>query len=748
MKGSLAYCSEKRLCVPGRFAASPVAAAMLVFLGSPSCVMAQDTAKVDESTQPSGVITLPQVTIIGKEAYDPLTTEGTGLYTIDQTTAATRLPLTLRETPQSVSVVTRQRMDDQKLDTVQGVLENTTGISAYQSDSQRTSFYSRGFLIDNIQYDGIPAVIGDVINGSGVSDLETAFYDRVEIVRGSSGLLTGTGNPSAAINLVRKRPAPEFSASTSLSAGSWDNFREMADISGPLTPDGRVRARVVGVNNDGHSYIDGYQTQKQAFYGIIEADITEDTTFDIGYDYQNSSPKRPTWGGTPLWFSNGSEAEWSRSKSVAADWNRWDNTRQSVFAELEHRFDNDWKVHSVVKQYRTEYDTQLMGSAGTPDQNTGLGTFPNGAYPVALAGKGKSSQSTLDVTASGPFDFMGRQHELVVGGMSSRYTSNKDDVSPFFSGFIPINIYDWDGHFPKPNFDSMTSISTNTKVKQRGFFTTARLSLADPLKLTLGGRFNRYEVDETAGGTPFSYKKSNEFTPYVGLIYDIDSTYSAYISYTGIYNPQTSFRDSSGNVLTPTEGRTKEIGIKAEYLEGRLNASVALFDTELDNAAQLDGNRLTPSGALAYKGVDGTKSRGIEFDMQGEVATNWNIYAGIAAFTAKDGQDARLNPQVPRTTAQIFTTYKLSGILEKVTLGGGVKWQSRFLGSSTSTREAEQDPYSLTSLMARYELTKNIDLSININNVFDRKYATQKGDFDTVSYGTPRNMLATLNYKL
>ncbi|MEN1831696.1 TonB-dependent siderophore receptor [Pseudomonas lijiangensis] len=734
--------------MPKRLIKKPAAAALLVFLGSSSGVMAKESVDADESTSSQEVMFLPSLTISGTGTSDATTTEGTELYTTGRTTAATRLPLTLRETPQSVSVVTRQRMDDQKLDSVQGVLENTTGISIYQSDSQRTSFYSRGFLIDNIQYDGVPAVIGDVVNGSGISDLETAFYDRVEIVRGANGLLTGTGNPSAAVNLVRKRPTSEFSASTSISAGSWDSFREMGDISGPLTTDGRVRARVVGVNNDGHSYLDGYQSQKQAFYGIIEADLTDDTTLDIGYDYQNSSPKRPTWGGTPLWFSNGSEAEWSRSKSVAADWNRWDSTRKSAFAELEHRFDNGWKVNAVMNQYRTQYDTQLMGSSGTPDQESGLGTFPNGAYPVALAGEGKSRQTTFDVMAKGPFDLMGRQHDLVVGGMSSRYTSNKDDVSPFFAGFTPSNIYDWNSHFPKPDFDAMTSIPTNTEVKQSGFYSTARFSLADPLKLIVGGRFNRYEIDETAGGTPFSYKKSNQFTPYAGLIYDINSTYSVYVSYTGIYNPQTSFRDSNGNVLTPTEGKTKEIGIKAEYLDGRLGASVALFDTELDNAAQRDGSLLTPSGAQAYKGVDGTKSRGIEFDIQGEVVANWNIYAGVAAFTAKDANDARLNAQVPRTTAQMFTTYRLPGMLEKLTLGGGVRWQSRFLSSSTSTRVAEQDPYALTSLMARYELTNSMDVSINVNNVFDKKYATQKGDFDTVSYGAPRNTLMTLNYKL
>ncbi|MFJ3313971.1 TonB-dependent siderophore receptor [Herbaspirillum huttiense] len=172
---------------------------------------------------------MPAVTVTGHA--EPATTEGTGAYTTGETAAATHLPLSLQETPQAVTVMTRQRMDDQQLNSVQGVLDNTTGITSYQSDSERTSFYSRGFLINNVQYDGIPTVVGNTVNGSGISAIDTAFYDRVEVVRGASGLLTGTGNPSAAINLVRKRPTRDFSASASLSAGSWDTHRAMADLS-------------------------------------------------------------------------------------------------------------------------------------------------------------------------------------------------------------------------------------------------------------------------------------------------------------------------------------------------------------------------------------------------------------------------------------------------------------------------------------------------------------------------------------
>lgn len=700
-----------------------------------------------ESAQPQET-TLPAVSVTGR--VDAATTEGTDSYTTGETAAATRLPLSLRETPQSVTVITHQRMDDQQLNSVQGVLENTTGIAAYQSDSERTSFYSRGLLINNVQYDGIPTVIGNIVNGSGIGSLDTAFYDRVEIVRGASGLLTGTGNPSAAINLVRKRPTRDFSASASLGAGSWDTYRGMTDVSTPLTQDGRIRARVMGTYQDGHSYIDGYKPQRKSFYGIVEADLTPDTTVSLGYDYQDITPKGATWGGLPLWFSDGTQAEYSRGRTYAQDWSHWDNTLKTAFAEIEHRFGNGWNVRATANQYRTEQDAQLLGLIGRPDRATGLGTFPNGALPVALASEGRSRQNTFDVMASGPFELLGRQHDLVAGATHSRRTAAQDDVPPFFAGVMPVNVYTLSPDFARPNFDAMARIPTRTRIKQSGIYSAARFSLADPLKLIVGGRFSSYEIDDTAGGASLHYKKSSQFTPYAGLVYSIDKTYSAYASYTGIFNPQTDYRDSLGNVLTPSRGKTREVGLKGEYLDGRLNASVALFDTELDNAAQIVAGVRTPSGAQAYSGADGTTSRGIELDLQGELARGWNISAGIAHFTAEDGAGVRLNSQIPRTTAQLFTTYRLPGEWSQWTLGAGARWQSRFYqapNTGTSSLGGEQRSYALASLMARYAVTKKTNVTVNVNNVFDRKYALQKGDFDTVSYGAPRNVMVTLDYR-
>ncbi|MDP9995137.1 outer membrane receptor for ferric coprogen and ferric-rhodotorulic acid [Variovorax boronicumulans] len=707
---------------------------------------AQLQNEVGAKTSQEGT-TLPAITVTGR--VDSAATEGTGSYTTGETAAATRLPLSFQETPQSMTVITRQRMNDQQLNSVQGVLENTTGVSSYQSDSERTSFYSRGFLINNVQYDGIPTVVGNIVSGSGIGSLDTAFYDRVEVVRGASGLLTGTGNPSAAINLVRKRPTREFSASASLGAGSWDTYRGMGDISTPLTEDGRVRARMVGTYQDGHSYVDGYKPQKKSFYGIIEADLTPHTTVSLGFDYQDITPKGSTWGGLPLWFSDGTQAAYSRSKNYAQDWSHSDNTLKTAFAEIEHRFDNGWNLRAVANQYRTEYDAELLGVVGRPDRATGLGSYPYGAFPVALASEGRSRQNTLDVMASGPFELLGRQHDLVVGATSSRRTAGQEDIAPFFAGFAPVNVYDLSTAFPRPNFDAMASIPTRTLIKQSGVYSAARFSLADPLKLIVGGRFSNYEIDDDVGGASLHYKKS-EFAPYAGLIYDIDKTYSAYVSYTGIFNPQTDYRDSRGNVLTPSKGTTKEIGLKGAYMEGRLNASLALFDTELDNAAQMLAGTYTPGGAQAYKGADGTKSRGMELDLQGELGRGWNIYAGIAHFTAQGGDGVRLNSQIPRTTAQLFTTYQLPGEWNRLTLGGGVKWQSHFYqapNTGTSSLGGEQHSYALVSLVARYAFTKKTNVAVNLNNVFDKKYALQKGDFDTVSYGAPCNVMVTLNYK-
>lgn len=682
-------------------------------------------------------MTLPALTVTGRS--DESTTEGTSSYTTGQTAAATRLPLSLRETPQSVTVITRQRMDDQQLNSVKDVLENSTGISLRTNDTERVSFYSRGFQIDSFQFDGIPTSYFE-----GTSFLDTAFYDRIEIVRGANGLLTGAGNPSASVNLVRKRPTRDFSASASASVGSWDNYRGVADMSTPLTEDGRIRARLVGVHQDRNSFIDRYQQKKDAFYGVIEADLTPDTTLSIGYDDQDIRADGTTWGGMPIWFSDGSKANWSRSKSLSADWSGWDNSLKTTFSSIEHHFDNDWTASAVFTHQETDSNAKLFSGSGFPDRVTGQGLFP-----VGLASNTDTRQNSFDAMASGPFQLFGRRHELVVGAMGSKRKSDQDSTG-FVFGRTPMgSIYEWRGNYPELDFAAAGYTPTNITTKQSGVYSAARFSLADPLKLIIGGRFSNYEIDQDTDGARFHYKKTGEFTPYAGLIYDINDTYSAYVSYTEIFNPQT-YRDRDGNVLEPTTGRNKEIGLKGEYLDGRLNTSVSLFETRLDNLGQIDAGQILSDGTQAYYGASGTKSRGIDVDVQGELRQDWNLYAGVSHFTGADSSDTRLSSQQPRTTARLFTTYRLPGTWSKLTVGGGVAWQSRFYQSATSpigAVTAEQRAYALASLMTRYTATDKVELAVNVNNLFDKKYTVMNGFFNQMLYGEPRNVMATVSVK-
>src|SRR5690606_38615527 len=170
-------------------------------------------------------------------------------------------PLTLRETPQSVSVITRQRMEDQGLTQLSDVVNQTTGMvfqSGGSSQSDSATFYARGFAVDNYQIDGVPQIYNNYNRIFQTNDM--AIFDRVEVVRGANGLMNSVGTPGASINLVRKRPTDAFRAVTRFEGGNWGYRRAEGDISMPLLPSGKVRGRL------GRVLIPRRLTQSSDFY--------------------------------------------------------------------------------------------------------------------------------------------------------------------------------------------------------------------------------------------------------------------------------------------------------------------------------------------------------------------------------------------------------------------------------------------------------------------------------------------------
>src|SRR5690606_20673302 len=181
-----------------------------------------------------------------------ITTATNGCYNSGTTTSSTRMELTHRETPQAVTVITREQMDDFAQNDINDVLEGTTGVTVESVETDRTYYTSRGFDINNFQYDGVgmPAVYDNV-----QGELDTAFFDRVEVVRGSNVLMTGSGSPAATVNFIRKRPTADTNASVAMTGGSWDKQRIVGDVSGAVSESGAVRGRVVAGYEDKGSYL-------------------------------------------------------------------------------------------------------------------------------------------------------------------------------------------------------------------------------------------------------------------------------------------------------------------------------------------------------------------------------------------------------------------------------------------------------------------------------------------------------------
>jgi len=683
------------------------------------------------------------------------TTEGTGSYTTGSSRSATKLPLTLRETPQSVTVITRQQMDDQGAQDVGDVLRNTPGISQQAYDSDRMEFSTRGFAITNYQYDGVNRIY-DGVYGEAATHVDTASFDRIEIIKGSTGLMTGSGDPSATVNLVRKKPTREFKASITGSAGSWDAYRTEGDISGSLNDAGTLRGRFVGAYQDRNSYLDHYSQKKDLFYGILEADLSPDTLLTFGIDKQSVTPRGTSWTGNPTYFADGGRTDFSRSFNPGADWSRRDFDSVTYFTSLEQALANDWKLKVSLDEKITDHDTRLASaSGGNPDRATGEGIFLYwGRW------EGHRVQNTADVNITGPFTLGGREHELVAGVMAShsRQTGANYDTSAF--SLVPGSIYDWSGDLPEQNFPKNGKYERTQS--QNGIYLATRLRPTDDLSFILGSRLSTFKYNEDyryypgAGldDTHASYKEHGVVTPYAGVVYDLNDTYSAYASYTAIYQPQV-YKDANGSTLAPTEGNSYETGLKAAYLDGKLNASLALFRIEQDNVAESIGtNPVTNEGI--YQAIDGATTKGVELELSGELQEGWNLSAGYTYARTRDADQQRifgypLSTTKPEHVVRVFSTYRLPGVLDKVTVGGGISWQSGYYGQIYSSTVGDytlikQGGYSLVDLMSRYQYNEHLSFAVNANNVLDKKYLTGLGNFDTTYYGEPRNLMLTTKW--
>ncbi|PBQ12167.1 TonB-dependent siderophore receptor, partial [Pseudomonas congelans] len=504
---------------------------------------------------------------------------------------------------------------------------------------------------------------------------------------------------------------------------------------GPLNDSRTVRGRIVGSYQDANSFRDKEKSDHGVFYGVVEADLSDATTATLGLSRQEDQTNY-FWGGLPL-GADGHHLNLPRSTYSGSDWENKKIRIDTVFGELEHRFDNDWKL-------------RVAGSSSSLDglfSGTYLSRYNGPLETTAYQSRPEEKQTAFDVYASGPVEAFGRTHEVVVGTSRRVYDQTSKEYSPYDTG-LPIGA-------PKPDF--VRDGKTHSIATQDAVYLTTRLSLADPLTLILGGRLDWYDYDDRTGDE--DYKVTRNLTRYAGLIYKLDDHHSLYTSYTDVFQPQ-SAQDLSGKVLKPVVGENYEVGIKGEYFNGALNTSLAVFQIDQKNLKTQSPTQAGCAVLTCYDAAGLVRSQGIEMELQGALTENWQVGAGYTyarTHYLKDADPANKNQQfntdTPEHLFKVSTVYRLQGALEKMRVGGNVYWQSRMyndIALTDGSYRLEQGSYAVADLMAGYQVSKNLDLQLNANNIFDRTYYTAIGASSvwgsTDVYGNPRSYALTAKY--
>ena len=690
-------------------------------------------------------------------------TEGSTAYTKGVARSSTGLALSMRETPQSVSVMTQQRMEDQSLTNIGDVLRQTPGLVVQNMGSERFTVTSRGGEIDNYQIDGVPTLVEVGTQDVPQSHTDMSIYDNVEIVRGATGLMTGAGDPAGVLNLIRKRPGKTFQGNVAVGAGSWGNYRTEADLSGPLNASGSLRGRLVGVYQQADSFIDYYGQDKKVLYGIVEADLSDATMITAGIDYQKHASTGTFGGlGLPLLYSNGEQISLPRSRSIASRSNFSHVDALTIFASVDHRFNRDWALKMSVNRLESDRDfmtAMASVTGGFINKNTGAG------LPLWIqVGQSRQEQTGIDMRLDGKYTLLGRKHDVIVG---LSYAESKTELDSFndvkgTAAANPFNIYTWDSRAISPVVAKYYDSDTYTK--NYGGFAATRFRATDKLSVIAGARVSNYVWDYQQLYATASMKQWDQhihasangiITPYAGLVYNLNDDHTVYTSYTSIYKPQTQ-RDRNGKWLDPRQGNNYEAGLKSEFFNGKLNTNIAAYYTVQDNLAVQDDGLSVPgtdNKVSAYRAVDKAKTRGVDIEVTGELLPEWRIAASYTYAKTEDNAGQQLKTTMPEHLVKIWTTYRMPGMLNKLTLGGGVNWQSDITHTISSWQlprktTVKQGAYAVVNLMARYDFTHSMFATLNIGNVFDKKYLSSLDTtFNTGFYGAPRNAMLTLNYR-
>lgn len=689
---------------------------------------AQAQTSSGPTTGPPTTTALPEVKVT--DEANSAGTEGSGQYTAREVSVG-KLQQAPRETPQSLSVVTRQQLDDRNLTKVEDAIKLSTGMTVTRFDGagNYNTFQARGFDLGAIQLDGVPIPQGNY------STLDTAMYDRIEVLRGPAGLLQGASEPGGTVNLVRKRAPAKLAIGADAAVGSFGLRRGTVDVGGGLNAEGTIRARAVAVVEDKDSFVDTLFNNKRLGYGTLEWDIAPSTTVSVGAAQQRV--RAAIDQGLPT-YANGRLADLPRGAFAGLRANRQDLETTDVFAELEHRLDGGGLVRLSARDIdRTAfYRSARANSALAADGSFTMETV-DGDFHVRTR--------NYDAFLATPVQVAGRTHKLLVG--ASHNEGKSWDGNYAYGPSLPFNLLQphYDLAYPDIRLPGFTSIVTR---RENALYGQAQIGLTDTVKLLAGGRLSLAEVvtrSTSTGAVTASADPGRQFVPSLALMWDFHPQYTGYASYAETFVVQSQL-NAAKQLLAPRTGKQVELGVKGEFLHKRLQAHAALFRIIDENRAIAD-----PVVANAYIAGGKVRAQGFETEVSGQPQPGWDIVAGYAyndtrylqAPVAQQGQV--FSPVTPRHSVNLFTRYAFtSPALRGFSVGGGMTYRSEFFAQSGALR-INAPGYAVFNAQVGYQINDHLSLNLSVDNLLDKTYYEKVSGISRQNfYGEPRRVTVAL----
>lgn len=666
---------------------------------------------------------------------------------------ATGLDLSAKDTPQTLSLIDLDFIQDFNLSNIEEVMEQSTGVYRYKwGFSDRTEFMSRGYGINAFVKDGMPSAIG----GTQEHRLDSVVYERIEVLRGASGFMEGVGEPSATLNLIAKKANRDSRVNMAAELGSWAHYRGELDATGALSDSGALAGRVVLAYQDNESHVDFQNSNKLVAYTNLHAHLGEQTEASLSLHWQDNALNLNGWG-LPIFFSDGSALHVNKKTNLTSPHAMNDNEYQGYQFRLTHLLNADWQLDFVAQHTKTRLDYVQTQFRGQPDRQTGLGLIASD-----LAGYEDVKGHSLSLALKGQFYWFEREHKLNLAYLRSDYTHNQGNLDQLVDGkFAPYepfgSIFERQLiDFAAPEFH-LTRILT-TDIKEQSLSLSAQINLTDQLRSVVGFKGYKFDnlgrtwmptaVTETpndASGTSY----------YLGLVYDITDAISGYASYTDVYQPQLNRVDIDLKPLDAVTGVNLEAGVKGEFFDERLSINLSLFDMQKKNVAEVleDYVDTTP---MRFRQIDGAQSDGFEFEVNGHLTDNWQLVLGYSQFSLEDQEGEDINRGSPRKLFNLHNRYQWQDWL----FGLGVNWTddsyvSVFAvpgfehglppGYRRGTVLDRKPGQTLVSASAKYQVSDNLSLQLNITNLLDKTY------FDTYGpvpkwYSQPRAFKLGVTY--